>query len=342
MGWSTGLLEQCLEELVLNWKGIFACLLCDGSEASWQGCPLCWEAPLDCPTPRVNRVRVSLLYPLQVCVLINTGITPSFALEGRHNLACLRGSADPFLRPPHHHTSRTAHGLLPKQPAVCFLATHIQVGLETFFYHLCLHCKLFKTHVFWGCCLTSPWVCNSHLIFVDSIFMGLWADQTSSPCPKTPSLVHCADTGSVSHSFLEFPRGFSVIAAAGGVCGGTCSTDTAEKKLKYLRQQEGRGAYLLDSSPSQTRQALTKLRVDMQLDSNMENITPASSCPAVTPLCCWFRHSVGLGVTSVSLSLLGPSWHSNSGCRKLCCVAALKTSVQICITAKITWLVMSH
>lgn len=208
MGWSTGLLEQCLEELVLNWKGIFACLLCDGSEASWQGCPLCWEAPLDCPTPRVNRVRVSLLYPLQVCVLINTGITPSFALEGRHNLACLRGSADPFLRPPHHHTSRTAHGLLPKQPAVCFLATHIQVGLEIFFYHLCLHCKLFKTHVFWGCCLTSPWVCNSHLIFVDSIFMGLWADQTSSPCPKTPSLVHCADTGSVSHSFLEFPRGF--------------------------------------------------------------------------------------------------------------------------------------
>lgn len=46
---------------------------------------------------------VSLLYPLlQVWVLINIGITPSFALEGRHNLAWLRGSIDPFLRPPHH------------------------------------------------------------------------------------------------------------------------------------------------------------------------------------------------------------------------------------------------
>lgn len=80
----------------------------------------------------------------------------------------------------------------------------------------------------------------------------------------------------------------------------------------------------------------------MQLDASMENITPVSSCPAVTAPCCWLRHSLGLGVTDVSLSPLGPSWHRNTGCRKLCLVAALKTRVQICFTAKITRLVMRH
>lgn len=182
----------------------------------------------------------------------------------------------------------------------------------------------------------TPNLCGLHLYGALS-----WPDIFS--LPQNPQFSSLCWHRVCEPQFPGVSERFSVIAAAAaGVCGGTCSTDTAEKKLKYLRQQEGRGAYLLDSSPSQTRQALTKLRVDMQLDSNMENITPASSCPAVTPLCCWFRHSVGLGVTSVSLSLLGPSWHSNSGCRKLCCVAALKTRVQICITAKITWLVMSH
>lgn len=78
---------------------------------------------------------------------------------------------------------------------------------------------------------------------------------------------------------------FSVIAAAAGACGGTRSMENAEKQPKCLRQQEGRGAHRLKGGPSQTRQALTKLRVDMQLNNNMENTPPASSCPAVAAPC---------------------------------------------------------
>lgn len=126
---------------------------------------------------------------LWVYVLLNGGTT----------LWCSARNAQPgvsrvLLTPawdtPNIYTSRTAHRLLLKQPGVYFLAqifSNIHTGaFGSIFLSSLLHFKLFETQASCGCCLTSHWVWNSHLIFVASIFMGFWADQTPSPCPKPP------------------------------------------------------------------------------------------------------------------------------------------------------------